>query len=86
VRKDEKLLSYALGQAHEQYILSCLFTLWKVLLRKCWKEIRIDLETRKDQEHIDFYADRLKQMGYTANGILGFNHRRQGDRAHHKRK
>ena len=34
-----------------------------------------DLETRKDQEHIDFYAEKLIQLGYPAKGILGFTHR-----------
>jgi manganese transport protein len=31
-----------------------------------------DLETRKDQEHIDFYTARIEQMGYTAKGVLGY--------------
>jgi manganese transport protein len=33
------------------------------------------LETRTDQQQIDFYTSRLKQMGYEATGILGFNRR-----------
>ena len=34
-----------------------------------------DLETRKDQEHIDFYVQRIKELGYNAKGILGFDSR-----------
>jgi manganese transport protein len=34
-----------------------------------------DLETRTDQQHLDFYVERFKQLGYNAIGVLGFNRR-----------
>jgi manganese transport protein len=72
--KDEKLLSYAMGQAHEKTSFVLIHVVESASAKVLEKETD-DLETRKDQEHIDFYAERLKQMGYSANGILGFNHR-----------
>jgi len=72
--KDEKLLSYAMGQAHEGTSFVLIHVVESASAKVLEKETD-DLETRKDQEHLDFYAERLKQMGHTANGILGFNHR-----------
>jgi len=43
-----------------------------------------DLETRTDQQHIDFYAERLRQMGYEVKAVLGFNRRSKETRSHHK--
>jgi manganese transport protein len=34
-----------------------------------------DLETRKDQEHIDNYVQQLKEKNIEAIGMLGFNDR-----------
>ena len=72
--KDEKLLSYAMGQAqkHTEFILIHVVesASSKVLGRDT-----DDMESRSDQEHIDFYAHRLMQMGFEATGILGFNQR-----------
>jgi len=72
--KDEKLLSYAIGQAHEQASFVLIHVVESASAKVLEKDAD-DLETRKDQEHIDFYAQRLIQMGYAANGILGFNQR-----------
>jgi manganese transport protein len=72
--KDEKLLSYAMGQAHQNTSFVLIHVVESASAKVLEKDTD-DLETRKDQEHIDFYAGRLKQMGYAANGILGFNHR-----------
>ncbi|HEV8506513.1 MAG TPA: Nramp family divalent metal transporter [Chitinophagaceae bacterium] len=72
--KDEKLLSYAMGQAHENTSFVLIHVVESASAKVLEKDTD-DLETRKDQEHIDFYAKRLKQMGHKANGILGFNHR-----------
>ncbi len=72
--KDEKLLSYAMGQAHANTSFVLIHVVESASAKVLEKDTD-DLETRKDQEHIDFYAERLKQMGHVANGILGFNHR-----------
>ena len=72
--KDEKLLSHAIGQAHEKTSFVLIHVVESVPAKLLEKESD-DLETRTDQEHIDFYAQRLKQMGYEAIGILGFNRR-----------
>jgi manganese transport protein len=72
--KDEKLLSYAMGQAHENTSFVLIHVVESASAKVLERDTD-DLETRKDQEHIDFYADRLKQMGHIATGLLGFNHR-----------
>jgi manganese transport protein len=73
-QKDEKLLSYALGQAHQNTAFVLIHVVESASAQVLEKDTD-DLETRKDQEHIDFYAQRIMQMGYKANGVLGFNHR-----------
>lgn len=72
--KDEKLLSYAIGQAQDQTSFVLIHVVESASAKVLEKDTD-DLETRKDQEHIDFYARRIAQMGYQAKGILGFNHR-----------
>lgn len=72
--KDEKLLSYAIGQAHQNTAFVLIHVVESASAKVLEKDTD-DLETRKDQEHIDFYAQRIMQMGYKANGVLGFNHR-----------
>jgi manganese transport protein len=73
-QKDEKLLSYAIGQAHEQTSFVLIHVVESVSAKVLEKDAD-DLETRSDQNHIDLYAQRLSQMGYQAIGILGFNQR-----------
>jgi manganese transport protein len=72
--KDEKLLSYAIGQAHEQTSFILIHVVESASAQFLERDTD-DLETRKDQEHIDFYAENLIQLGYHAKGILGFTHR-----------
>lgn len=72
--KDEKLLSYAIGQANKQTSFVLIHVVESASAKVLEKDTD-DLETRKDQEHIDFYANRMIQMGYEATGMLGFNHR-----------
>ena len=72
--KDEKLLSYAIGQAKQNSEFILIHVVESASAKVLEKDTD-DLETHKDQEHIDFYARRFHQMGYKANGILGFNHR-----------
>ena len=72
--KDEKLLSHAIGQAHKNTSFVLIHVVESVPAKLLEKESD-DLETRTDQQQIDFYAERLRQMGYEASGILGFNRR-----------
>jgi manganese transport protein len=72
--KDEKLLSHALGQAQKDTSFILIHVVESVPAKVLEKESD-DLETRTDQEQIDYYAQRLRQMGYEAKGILGFNRR-----------
>jgi manganese transport protein len=73
-KKDEKLLLYAIGQAKKDSSFVLIHVVESVPAKLLEKESD-DLETRTDQEQIDFYATQLKQMGYEATGILGFNRR-----------
>jgi manganese transport protein len=72
--KDEKLLSYAIGQAQPRTSFILIHVVESVPAKILEKESD-DLETRTDQQHLDFYVQRFKQMGYEANGVLGFNRR-----------
>lgn len=71
---DQKLLSHALGQSH----VGAEFLLIHIVesaTAKIYGSNTADLETLKDQEKLDAYVNQLKQQGYLAKGILGFNFR-----------
>jgi manganese transport protein len=72
--KDEILLSHAIGQA-EQNSTFILIHIVESASAKLFGNESDDLETRTDQEHIDFYVKRIKDMGYNAKGVLGFDSR-----------
>jgi manganese transport protein len=72
--KDEKLLSYAIGQAQPRSSFVLIHVVESVPAKLLENESD-DLETRTDQQHLDFYVQRFKQMGYEATGVLGFNRR-----------
>jgi manganese transport protein len=72
--KDEKLLSHAIGQAQKTTSFVLIHIVESVPAKLLEKESD-DLETRTDQEQIDIYTERLKKMGYSAEGKLGFNRR-----------
>lgn len=71
---DEKLLSYAIGQAVKDSSFILIHVVESVPAKLLEKESD-DLETRTDQEQIDSYAQQLQQLGYEATGVLGFNRR-----------
>ena len=73
-KKDEVLLSHAIGQAHKDSFFVLIHVVESASAKVLGKDSN-DLETRKDQEHIDYYVDRIKEMGYKAVGVLGFNDR-----------
>ena len=73
-KKDEKLLSHAIGQAHKNTSFVLIHVVESVTAKILEKESD-DMETRTDQEHLNFYTRRLQQMGYETTGVLGFNRR-----------
>jgi manganese transport protein len=72
--KDEKLLSHALGQAQKETSFVLIHIVESVPAKLLEKESD-DMETRSDQEQIEFYAAKIKELGFEAEGILGFNRR-----------
>lgn len=72
--KDEILLSHAIGQA-ETNSTFILVHIVESPSAKLFGSDSDDLETRKDQEHIEFYVQRIKELGYNAKGVLGFDNR-----------
>jgi manganese transport protein len=72
--KDDKLLSYALGQSNKKSSFILIHIVESATAKVLRRETD-DLESRKDKERLDNYAERLRQMGYEANGVLGFDRR-----------
>ncbi|HVT86109.1 MAG TPA: Nramp family divalent metal transporter [Chitinophagaceae bacterium] len=72
--KDKTLLSHAIGQGSSgsNYIL--IHVVESVPARIYQKESD-DMETRKDKEHLEFYAQELKDRGFNAEAKLGFGNR-----------
>ena len=70
--KDEILLSHAIGQANKSSSFVLIHVVESASARIYGNESD-DLETRKDQEHIDVYTQRIEQLGFTAKGVLGFD-------------
>ncbi len=71
---DEKLIAYGLGQGNKNsryFLLHVVESASAILLGKDSN----DYETKKDTERLVFYVKQLEQMGITAEGYLGFNHR-----------
>jgi manganese transport protein len=72
--KDEVLLSHAIGQADKNSSYILIHIVESASARILGNEAD-DFETRKDQEHIDIYTKRIKQLGFEAKGVLGFDGR-----------
>ncbi|MBI5371746.1 MAG: Nramp family divalent metal transporter [Sphingobacteriales bacterium] len=71
---DYKLITHALGQGHEKTSYILIHVVESAATRIMGMEAD-DLETRKDQEHLDDYVQQLKEKGIRATGLLGFNDR-----------
>lgn len=71
---DSRLIGHAIGQGHTgtEYVL--IHVVESAATRIIGREAD-DLETRKDQEHLDDYIRQLQQKGFAAKGFLGFNDR-----------
>ena len=72
--KDTKAIQYAvqLGSYTTQYILIHIV---ESAQARMVEEQAQDYETIKDKEHLNEYVRFLKDKGYDAQGIIGFNHR-----------
>jgi manganese transport protein len=71
---DNKLIAHAIGQGQPDTNYILIHIVESAATRIIGNEAD-DLETRKDQEHLDNYADQLAQQGIQATGFLGFNDR-----------
>jgi manganese transport protein len=71
---DLKLISHAIGQGNATTSYVLIHVVESAATRLMEKDTD-DLETRKDQEHIDNYVQQLKEKNIEAIGMLGFNDR-----------
>lgn len=71
---DNKLIAYALGQGHKKTTYVLIHVVESAATRLIGEEAD-DLETRKDQQHIDTYVEQLKEKGIDSTGLLGYNDR-----------
>jgi len=73
-KNDLKLISHAIGQGNKNTSYVLIHVVESAATRLMEKETD-DLETRKDQEHLDNYIWQLKEKNINAVGLLGFNDR-----------
>jgi manganese transport protein len=73
-KNDLKLISYAVGQGNKNTSYVLIHIVESPATRLMEKDT-YDLETRKDQEHLDSYVQQLKEKGISSVGLLGFNDR-----------
>jgi manganese transport protein len=71
---DHILLSHAIGQANQQTSFVLIHVVESVPAKILGKDSD-DLETRKDLEKLEAYAQILKEKGYSAESRLGFKNR-----------
>lgn len=71
---DQKLLSHAIGQGNKETIYSLVHIVESVPAR-IYEQDSDDLETQKDKEHLNFYAQQLKEKGFVAESHLGYGQR-----------
>jgi manganese transport protein len=73
-QNDNKLIAHAVGQGHEHTNYVLIHVVESAATRVIGNDAD-DLETRKDQQHIDTYVQQLKEKGVESVGLLGFNDR-----------
>ena len=73
-RHDERLIAHALNQGKQaaQYILVHVV---ESASAKFVEEESDDAETRKDRERLETYTQKLQQLGYRTQCVLGYNNR-----------
>jgi manganese transport protein len=72
--KDKTVLSHALGQGNNNTTYMLIHVVESVSAR-IYEQDSDDLESRKDKEHLEFYAQELKERGFNADAKLGFGNR-----------
>ena len=72
--KDKAILSHALGQGKSNTTYMLIHVVESVSAR-IYEQESDDLESRKDREHLGFYAEELKERGFHAEARLGFGSR-----------
>ena len=72
--RDKQILSHSIGQgvSNTTYILIHIV---ESVPARIYEEESDDLETRKDKEHLEFYAQELRERGFHAEAKLGFGNR-----------
>lgn len=73
-KNDQQLLAHAIAQATSQTSLILIHVVESASARMLGTEAD-DFETRKDQQRLDEYVEKLKTKNITAIGILGFKNR-----------
>jgi manganese transport protein len=71
---DPKILSYAIGQGHENTTYFLIHIVESVGAKLLGKQTD-DYESRKDMERLQGYVEELKTQGYKAEGEVGFRNR-----------
>ena len=71
---DQKLLSHALGQGNKETSYTLIHVVESVSAR-IYDDDSDDMETMKDKEHLEFYAQQLKEKGWEAEARVGFGNR-----------
>ncbi len=71
---DAKLLGSGIGQAKQDTQFLLLHVVESATARLLGRETD-DYETQKDKERLEFFVTQLKERGYQAEGILGFQNR-----------
>jgi manganese transport protein len=71
---DLKLISHAIGQGNKDTSFVLIHIVESAASRLMEKDT-YDLETRKDQEHLDSYVQQLREKGIHSVGLLGYNDR-----------
>jgi len=73
-KNDPKLITSALGQGNNESVYILIHIVESAASRLMEKETD-DLETRRDLQQLNGYADQLKEKGVQALAVLGFNDR-----------
>ncbi len=71
---DKKLIAYALGQGKENTTYLFIHIVESASAKLLGQESD-DFETRRDNEHMEFYVQSLKEKGLVAEGTIGFKNR-----------
>ena len=71
---DKKLIAYALGQGQPATAYLFIHVVESASANILGRESD-DFETRKDNEQMEFYINSLKEKGYSAEGVIGFQSR-----------